>query len=138
MAGVSEGRLMVAKGTFSVKLPVQEPADGEEPSIARRLIDKQFEGDLVATSKGQMLAAMGTVQGSAGYVAMERVSGVLHGRKGTFALQHYGLMNRSAQSLTIDVVPDSGTDELAGLTGQMKIIIENGQHYYEFVYEGVA
>jgi hypothetical protein len=102
--------------------------------VGRIGLDKQFHGDLEATSKGQMLTTMSGVKGSAGYVAMERVSGALHGRKGTFALQHTGTMNRGAPSLTISVVPDSGTEELSGLTGTMEIQITEGKHSYDFAY----
>ena len=97
-------------------------------------IDKQFHGDLEATSRGEMLAVMTTVQGSAGYVAMEVVSGTLAGRRGTFALQHSGSMDRGTPSLSVQVVPDSGTDELAGLAGAMRIIIADGKHSYEMDY----
>jgi hypothetical protein len=124
-----------ATGPFDVKLLPQTSAEGEEPGIGRMLLDKQFHGDLEAASKGQMLAAMTAVQGSAGYVAMERVTGTLHGRRGSFVLQHTGTMNRGAQSLSVTVVPDSGTEELTGLTGKMNIVIEQGKHSYELEYE---
>lgn len=123
-----------ASGRFEVKLTPQAPADDEHPSLARMSIEKQFHGDLEATSKGQMLAASTSVKGSAGYVAMERVSGILQGRSGTFVLQHSGSMARGAQQLSVTVVPDSGTGELAGLTGKMVIIIADGKHSYEFEY----
>lgn len=97
-------------------------------------IDKQFRGDLEATSKGEMLAASTDVQGSAGYVAMERVTGTLHGRSGAFTLQHSGTMTRDAQQLTVTVVPDSGTGELVGLAGTMTIDIVDGKHLYVFDY----
>ena len=97
-------------------------------------LDKQFNGDLEGTSKGQMLAVSTDVQGSAGYVAMERVSGALHGLKGTFALQHTGTMTRGTPQLSITVVPDSGTGELVGLAGTMTINIVDGKHLYEFEY----
>ena len=97
-------------------------------------IDKQFHGDLEASSKGQMLSMLSSVKGSAGYVAMERVTGTLHGHSGTFALQHTGSMNRGEPSLNITVVPDSGTGDLAGLTGKMEIIIADGKHSYVFDY----
>jgi hypothetical protein len=97
-------------------------------------IDKQFHGDLEGTSKGEMLAARGGVEGSAGYVALEQVTGSLHGRTGTFYLQHSGTMDRGAPTLAVTVVPDSGTGELTGLTGKMNIIIEGGAHRYEFDY----
>jgi hypothetical protein len=97
-------------------------------------LDKVFQGDLTGTSKGQMLAAGTPVQGSADYVAIERVEGTLAGRRGTFMLQHYGVMTRGAPALTVTVVPDSGTDGLAGLSGKMAIIIEGRKHSYEFEY----
>ena len=119
-----------ARGTFDVKL-VPEASDDY---IARMSIDKQFQGDLVAISKGQMLSASTEIEGSAGYVAMERVSGTLHGNRGTFVLQHNGSMNRGASQLTINVVPDSGTGELFGLEGKMTVISADGKHSYEFEY----
>ena len=97
-------------------------------------IDKQFHGDLEATSKGEMLTVGTAIKNTAVYVAVERVSGTLHGKTGTFALHHTGVMNRGAASLAITVVPDSGTGELAGLTGTMSIEIVNGKHSYVFEY----
>jgi hypothetical protein len=97
-------------------------------------LDKQFHGDLEAGSKGQMLAVQGEVKGSAGYVAMERVSGTLAGRKGTFALQHTGTMTAGAPQMSVTVVPDSGTGELAGLSGKMTINSADGKHSYDFEY----
>jgi len=98
-------------------------------------IDKTFHGDLEATSKGEMLAFGTAVEGSAGYVALEQVSGALHGRRGTFALQHNGKMARGVGDLSISVVPDSGTDDLTGLSGQMSIAIDDaGAHSYQFEY----
>jgi hypothetical protein len=124
-----------AKGTFDVSLSPQPPDTASDPAaIGRMLIDKQFFGDLEAVSKGQMLAAGTAVDGSAGYVAVEEVKGVLNGRHGTFILQHTGVMNRGAPHLTITVVPDSGTGQLAGLIGEMAIRITDDQHLYEFVY----
>jgi hypothetical protein len=120
-----------ATGTFEVKLA---PQATDAPSLGRMSIDKQFHGDLEATSKGEMLAAMTETKGSAGYVAMERVTGSLHGRAGSFVLQHSGTMNRGAASLSVTVVPDSGTDKLAGLSGKMAIQVEGGKHSYEFEY----
>lgn len=122
-----------ASGTFEVKLTPQTPAD-EAASLGRMSIDKQFHGDLEGTSKGEMLSVMTAVQGSAGYVAMERVTGTLKGRRGTFVLQHSATMNRGTPQLTITVVPDSGTDQLAGLTGTMNIEIAGGKHSYVFEY----
>lgn len=120
-----------AVGTFEVKLA---PQTGYSDLVGRMSIDKQFLGDLTGTSIGEMLAVMSGVQGSAGYVAMERVTGTLKGRTGSFALQHNGLMNRGEPSLTVTVVPDSGTDQLTGLAGTMKIIIDGKTHSYELVY----
>ena len=124
-----------ANGTFDVKLAPQ-PADGyaDGTTMGRMTLDKQFRGDLQGTSRGQMLTAITSVKGSAGYVAMELVSGTIAGRSGSFIFQHSGTMSRGAQTLTLAVVPDSGTDGLAGLTGTMVIIIANGSHAYEFDY----
>jgi len=124
-----------ASGTFEVKLTPQ--ASGERAADAppgRMTIDKQFHGDLEASSKGEMLTAMTGVEGSAGYVAIERVSGKLHNRKGTFVLQHSGTMARGTQQLSVTVVPDSGTDQLTGITGKMTIDIADGKHSYGFEY----
>ena len=99
------------------------------------LLDKKFHGDLEATSRGQMLAAGTGIEGSAGYVAIEKVDGTLHGRHGTFILQHSGTMTRGAPGLTIRVVPDSGTGELEGISGTMSIVIgAGGAHSYDFDY----
>lgn len=123
-----------ATGTFEVKLtPQPQEAEGDA-SLGRMTIDKQFHGDLEATSKGQMLTAGTSVKASAGYVAIEKVSGVLHGRNGTFVLQHTGAMTRGATQLTITVVPDSGTEQLVGLAGKMTINRADGKHSYEFEY----
>jgi hypothetical protein len=124
-----------ASGTFDVKVTPQAPDDkAQDASLSRLTIDKQFHGDLAGTSKGQMLAAGTTVQGSAGYVAVEKVTGTLVGRIGSFVLQHSGTMTRGVPQLTITVVPDSGTGQLAGLAGKMTIKIEGGKHFYEFEY----
>ena len=122
-----------AAGTFDVKLNPQEDKVGE-PTVGRMSIDKQFHGELEGTSMGQMLAVSTDVKGSAGYVAMERFTGTLQGRRGSFALQHSGTMTRGTPQLTVTVVPDSGTDQLAGLSGKMKINIVDGKHFYEFDY----
>jgi hypothetical protein len=99
------------------------------------MIDKQFQGDLAGTSKGQMLmASSGTVKDSAGYVAIEKVTGTLNGRRGSFYLQHNGVMTRGVGELRITVIPDSGADQLVGLSGKMNIIIVEGKHSYEFEY----
>jgi hypothetical protein len=126
----------IARGPFHVKLSPQ--SSDEQPggsSLARLTIDKRFEGDLEGTSKGEMLSAGTPVTGSAGYVAIERVTGTLRGRSGTFVLQHDATMIRGTPQLNIIVVPDSGTGELVGLTGTMNIIIApDGAHSYEFDY----
>lgn len=125
----------VAKGEFTVKLqPLPVEGQPEGSTIGRMSIDKAITGDLVAATAGQMLSAMTDVKGSAGYVAVERVDGVLHGRRGTFVLQHAGTMNRGESSLSVTVVPDSGTGELKGLAGRFDIIIMGGKHSYEFTY----
>jgi hypothetical protein len=121
-----------AHGDFEVNLASQSATDAP---IGRMSIDKQFHGDLEATSKGEMLAFMTSVKGSAGYVAMEQITGTLNGRIGTFVLQHTGTMARGDQRQSVTVVPDSGTDELKGLAGKMTIIIANGKHSYDFDYE---
>ena len=125
----------IAKGTFVVKvLPLVFEGQPEAGSLGRMSIDKEISGDLVATTNGQMLSAGTETKGSAGYVAIERVDGTLHGRKGSFTLQHSGTMNRGAPSLSVSVVPDSGTGELVGLIGDFKIIRAEGKHSYEFNY----
>ena len=128
-----QGKVMTnrASGTFEVKMSPQEA----DMSVGRMTIDKQFQGDLVGTSKGQMLmASSDSVKNSAGYVAIEKVTGTLNGRRGSFYLQHNGVMTRGVGELTITVIPDSGTDQLVGLRGKMNIIIAEGKHSYEFEY----
>ena len=124
---------MTARGTFEVRLSPQ-PADSGGGPFGRLFLDKQFQGDLTGTSKGHMLGAETPVAGSAGYVALEQVTGTLNGRRGTFILQHLGQMARGAMSATITVVPDSGTDELTGIAGRFTITITGGKHFYEFEY----
>lgn len=119
---------------FDVKVAPVAEDKSEGSTLGRYSLDKQYHGDLEAGSKGEMLTAGTDVKGSAGYVAIERVSGTLNGRKGSFVLQHTGTMNRGAMQLSVAVVPDSGTDQLVGLTGTMKIIITEGKHSYEFEY----
>jgi hypothetical protein len=124
-----------AKGTFEVRLTPQGQGDkSQESTLGRMSMEKQFHGDLEATTKGEMLSAGTSVKGSAGYVAIERVSGTLHGRSGSFVLQHSGTMTRGAPQLAITVVPDSGTGQLAGLAGKMAITIADGKHSFEFEY----
>ena len=124
-----------ANGTFEVKMLPQASADqAQDGGLERLLMDKQFKGDLEGDSKGQMLGARTSVKDSAGYVAIERVSGTLHGRTGTFLLQHSGIMNRGALQQNITVIPDSGTGQLVGLAGTMTIQIAEGKHSYSFAY----
>jgi Protein of unknown function (DUF3224) len=124
-----------AVGTFEVKINPLAPYNASaEAKLARMSIDKQFRGDLNAASQGEMLTAGTDTKGSAGYVAIERVTGTLNGRSGGFALQHNATMTRGAPYLNIIVVPDSGTGALLGLSGTMQIIIEQGKHSYEFQY----
>lgn len=127
---------LFASGTFQVTLQPQPLVAGNSaPLLARMSIEKVFEGDLIANSQGEMLSAGTAVPGSAAYVAIERVTGTLHGRHGSFVLQHQGLMNRGTAQLSVQVVPDSGTDELLGLSGNMNIIREQQQHRYEMHYQ---
>lgn len=126
-----------AAGPFDVKVAPQKPDSdvAHAANLSRMSLDKQFHGELEAVSKGEMLAAGTEVQGSGAYVAMERVTGVLNGRKGSFLMYHTGIMTRGAPHLSVTVVPDSGTEELKGLSGKMNIIIApDGKHSYEFDY----
>ena len=132
---VKEHTMQHITGSFDVKLNPQAAAPGiEAAKLARLTLDKQFHGELEAHSLGEMLSAGTEVKGSAGYVAIERVSGTLQGKKGSFVLMHTGIMNRGAPELLIQVIPDSGTDELTGITGKMGIQISNGKHFYTFDY----
>ena len=125
----------LSAGTFDVKMtPLPADAAAAGDTIGRMLLDKKYHGSLDATGKGQMLAMRTPVEGSAGYVAMELVVGKLDGRSGGFVLQHSGTMNRGAALLVLGVVPDSGTAELVGLSGNMEIIIAEGRHNYRFEY----
>ena len=123
-----------ASGSFDVTITPQVPDATANAAIGRLTIDKQFHGDIEAHSQGQMLAAGTAIKGSAGYVAIEQALGTLHGRNGSFMLQHTGTMARGAGQLAITVVPDSGTGELVGLAGEMSITIVDGKHLYEFEY----
>jgi hypothetical protein len=127
---------MKIQGKFDVALnPLETFAAGVEGLMLGRLsIEKTFHGDLSAKSRGEMLSAKTTVKGSAGYVAIEQVEGSLNGKKGSFVLQHFGIMNAGQSRLILEVVPDSGTRELVGLSGSMEIKIESGQHFYVFEY----
>ena len=123
-----------ASGTFDVKLTPKDM--GADAAVGGMTIDKEFHGDLAGKSKGEMLmASSSSVKNSAGYVAIEKVTGTLNGRRGSFYLQHSGLMTRGAGDLTITVIPDTGTDQLTGLQGRMNIIIApDGKHSYNFDY----
>jgi len=124
-----------ASGAFDVKVSPAAPEDkAEGTTLGRMTIDKHFHGDLEATSKGEMLYAGTSVKGSGGYVAIERVTGILQGRTGTFVLQHIGTMTRGVPEMSVSVVPDSGTGQLTGLAGKMTINIADGKHSYEFDY----
>jgi hypothetical protein len=125
-----------ASGEFEVKV-IPQKADNQEAesaNIARMSLDKQFHGDLEASSKGEMLSTGTDVKGSAGYVAIERVSGILDGRTGSFVLQHSGIMTRGVPQMSVSVLPDSGTGELTGIGGTMLIKIVERKHFYEFEY----
>jgi hypothetical protein len=114
--------------------PQSEPDDSPGATLGRLSLYKRFQGDLAAVGQGEMLTAITGVNGSAGYVAIERVTGTLNGRQGSFVFQHAGLMNRGVQQLSITVVPDSGTDQLTGLSGEFSLTIVDGQHFYTFDY----
>jgi Protein of unknown function (DUF3224) len=125
----------IAKGTFEVEIkPQSDAAVQDGVSLGRMSLDKTFEGDLVATGKGEMLTALTPIKGSAGYVAIERIAGSLHGRNGSFVFQHAGSMEGGAQQLSITVVPGSGTGELLGISGTFRLEIAGGKHLYEFEY----
>ncbi len=128
---------MKISGKFDVSLsPLDFFVEGKHGiDMGRMSIDKSFHGELEAKSTGEMLSAMTAVKGSAGYVAIEQVQGTLSGKLGSFVLQHFGIMDKGKDRLLLEIVPDSGTGELLGLTGTMSIDIESGQHFYEFEYE---
>lgn len=125
----------VAKGTFTVETkPQGEPTTADGVSTGRMSLSKRFEGDLTAVGQGEMLTALTPVKGSAGYVAVERVTGTLHGRAGSFVFQHSGTMDQGAQELSIQVVPGSGTGALVGIDGVFELTVVDGKHFYEFEY----
>lgn len=125
---------MNANGTFDVKVIPQPPDDSAGGPFGRLFLDKQFHGDLEASSRGQMLGSMSAVKGSGGYVALELVTGTLQGREGGFILQHNGSMRKNVPTLLVTVVPDSGTGQLEGIEGTMTIVIEGSRHSYVFEY----
>ncbi|MFO0551715.1 MAG: DUF3224 domain-containing protein [Polyangiaceae bacterium] len=125
---------MIGKGTFDVTLAPETQEELDGIIQARIALDKRFRGALEGKSKATMLSARTAISGSAGYVALERIEGVLEGRAGSFVVLHMGLMNRGAASLTLEIVPDSATGELAGLRGTMRIDIVDGKHHYEIDY----
>ncbi|CAB3962333.1 MULTISPECIES: DUF3224 domain-containing protein [Burkholderia] len=126
---------LLANGPFEVKLnPESLSTVAEQTGLGRMSLDKQYHGDLEAVSHGEMLAFRSSIPGSAGYVAMETVQGVLGGRHGSFVLQHSSTMTRGQPQQSITVVPDSGTGALQGLSGAMIITIDNGRHSYRFDY----
>lgn len=126
---------MHARGTFDVKItPVPADDYADAATLGRMTIDKQFSGDITGTSKGQMLTGMGSVKGSAAYSAIEKVTGTVNGRTGTFMLQHTGIMHDGAQELTITIVPASGTGELTGIAGTFALTIEGKVHRYDLAY----
>jgi Protein of unknown function (DUF3224) len=121
-----------ATGTFTTAF---EPLPIDDDTISRMEVRKTIEGDLIGTGRAEMLSVGTPIDGSAGYVAIDRITGTLHGRSGSFVLQHYGLMDRGAGTLIVRVVPDSGTDELAGLTGTFEIDNSSAEHRYTFDYD---
>lgn len=136
-AHAQKGRAMTkhASGTFDVKIVPQKDEGIGDPTIGRMSVDKVYHGDLEGTGAGQMLTGMSAdVKDSGTYVAIERVRGTLHGRRGSFAVWHAGTMNRGAQTLIVTVIPDSGTEQLAGITGTATIDIRDGKHFYGIDY----
>ncbi|HET9864428.1 MAG TPA: DUF3224 domain-containing protein [Steroidobacteraceae bacterium] len=124
-----------ATGSFEVSLqPLSNAEISDDPLFGRLLLVKKFSGDLAGAARGQMLSAGTATRGSAGYVAIDQFTGTLEGHRGSFVLQHSGSMNRGVPTLSIMVVPDSGTDELQGLTGTLSINVIDGRHFYDFIY----
>ncbi len=125
-----------ATGTFEVKMQPQGELGpgGDGNTLGRMSLDKTVSGALTGTGTGEMLAARSSVPTSASYVAVERVTGTLDGRAGTFVLVHRGVMHCDAQQLEVLISPDSGTGALTGIAGTLGIRIEGGQHYYDLAY----
>lgn len=134
-AAHQEGKKMIAKGTFEVKItPLKDEEAVADGKIQRLSIAKTFTGDIVGTSRGQMLGIGTDIKDSGAYVAAEVVTATLDGKKGTFSLYHNGTMQGGNFDLQVRIVPDSGTDALKGIKGSMKIVIEGGKHFYELEY----
>lgn len=133
---IKRNMTQIAKGTFEVKVtPLPAEKNVGDPLIGRLALDKTFTGDLVGKSKGQMLGSQSEAEkDTGGYVAMERVTGTLNGKKGSFSLQHHGTMGGGKYEMNVYVVPGTGTGELAGISGKLTIKIEGGKHFYEFEY----
>jgi hypothetical protein len=134
----SHEKPMTARGTFDVKVTPQAPDDAAGGPFGRLFLDKQFHGDLEGVSHGQMLAAETAVSGSGAYVALELVSGTLHGKRGTFIFQHRGTMRQGAYVMDVTVVPDSGTGQLTGIGGAMTVLNKGSEHSYAFTYSGLG
>ena len=133
---MSNSQQLQTTGAFEVVLnPLDPYASGtNEMNIGRMSIEKKFQGGIEGSSRGEMLSVRTPTEGSAGYVALEQVTGAIDGRTGSFVLQHFGVMSKEQHRLTLEVVPDSGTGELTGLSGTMTIDAKNGDHSYQFTY----
>ena len=128
--------LNLAKGSFEIVMKSPPPGEGGgRVSVGRMLIDKQYQGDFIGIGQGEMLSAGNPAAGSAGYVAIEHLTGVLQGRSGSFALQHAGVMHDGSSHLAISIVPGSGTNDLFGIEGTLKLDIRDRQHFYELEYK---
>ena len=121
-----------AQGAFTVKIQPLTPAPAD--GLARFSIDKQIQGDLEATTKGEMFSGGDPKQGAAGYVAIEVVTGTLNGKTGTFALQQMATMDQNGHQISVVVVPGSGTGELKGISGTFTIEKADGNHCYSLEY----
>ena len=122
-----------ARGEFDVTIAPQTQDSAQGSTLGRMTLEKIFRGDIEGTSKGEMLTAM-MENGSAVYNAIERVTGILRGRRGSFVLMHEGISTNAGQTLNVKIAPDSGSEELKGIAGEMKIIITDGKHFYEMDY----
>ena len=125
---------VTARGEFEVKVIPQPADDAAGGPFGRLFLDKRFHGDVEGISKGQMMAAGTAVEGSGAYVAFELISGTVNGKSGSFVLQHRGTMQKNVPTMEVTVLPDSGTGELTGIAGTMRIVIEGGKHFYELAY----